>query len=68
MIGDDRAKGLRVAIDDFGAGYAGLNLLADFQPDAVKLDMQLVRSIDSKAPAKRSRAQSFRPAKIWEMK
>jgi EAL domain-containing protein (putative c-di-GMP-specific phosphodiesterase class I) len=45
-----RAKGLRVAIDDFGAGYAGLNLLADFQPDAVKLDMQLVRSIDSKGP------------------
>lgn len=45
-----RAQGLRVAIDDFGAGYAGLNLLADFQPDLIKLDMQLVRSIDSKGP------------------
>ena len=35
------------AIDDFGAGYAGLNLLADFQPDIVKLDMALIRHIDT---------------------
>lgn len=35
------------AIDDFGAGYAGLNLLADWQPDIIKLDMALTRSIDS---------------------
>ena len=34
------------AIDDFGAGYAGLNLLADFQPDLIKLDMALIRDID----------------------
>jgi EAL domain-containing protein (putative c-di-GMP-specific phosphodiesterase class I) len=45
-----RAQGLQFAIDDFGAGYSGLNLLADFQPDIVKLDMQLVRNIDSKGP------------------
>ena len=45
-----RARGLRVAIDDFGAGYSGLNLLAEFQPDAIKLDMQLVRDIESKGP------------------
>lgn len=35
------------AIDDFGAGYAGLNLLADWQPDIIKLDMALTRNIDS---------------------
>jgi len=35
------------AIDDFGAGYAGLSLLAQFQPDVVKLDMGLVRGIDT---------------------
>lgn len=35
------------AIDDFGAGYAGLNLLADWQPDVIKLDMSLTRNIDS---------------------
>ncbi len=41
-----RQQGFRTAIDDFGAGYAGLNLLADFQPDLLKLDMQLIRSVD----------------------
>ena len=38
--------GFLTAIDDFGAGYSGLNLLADFVPDYVKLDMALVRDID----------------------
>lgn len=34
------------AIDDFGAGYSGLNLLAEWQPDIIKLDMNLIRDID----------------------
>ncbi len=38
--------GFKTAIDDFGAGYAGLSLLAEFQPDIVKLDMALIRNID----------------------
>ncbi len=33
------------AIDDFGAGYSGLNLLADWQPNIIKLDMALTRNI-----------------------
>lgn len=41
-----RAMGFRTAIDDFGAGFAGLGLLTKFQPDIVKLDMDLVRGID----------------------
>jgi EAL domain-containing protein (putative c-di-GMP-specific phosphodiesterase class I) len=41
-----RAMGFKTAIDDFGAGYAGLNLLAKYQPDIVKLDMDLIRDID----------------------
>jgi EAL domain-containing protein (putative c-di-GMP-specific phosphodiesterase class I) len=45
-----RGTGLTFAIDDFGAGYAGLNLLADFQPEFIKLDMHLVRDIDSNGP------------------
>lgn len=45
-----RAMGVRFAIDDFGAGYSGLNLLADFQPDLIKLDMNLVRDIDRAGP------------------
>lgn len=41
-----KARGFRTAIDDFGAGYAGLNLLADVQPDIVKIDMDLIRRLD----------------------
>jgi EAL domain-containing protein (putative c-di-GMP-specific phosphodiesterase class I) len=41
-----RARGFLTAIDDFGAGYAGFNLLADFQPDLLKLDIGLIRGID----------------------
>jgi len=38
------------AIDDFGAGHAGLNLLAEFQPDLLKLDLRLVRNIERNGP------------------
>ncbi len=41
-----REVGLRTAIDDFGAGFSGLNLLADFQPDVVKIDMDLTRGLE----------------------
>lgn len=41
-----RRFGFQTAIDDFGAGYAGLNLLAEYQPDIIKIDMDLVRDID----------------------
>ena len=39
--------GFKTAMDDFGAGYAGLGLLSKFQPDIVKLDMALLRDIDT---------------------
>lgn len=39
--------GFGTAIDDFGAGFAGLNLLAKFQTDFIKLDMELIRGIDA---------------------
>lgn len=42
-----RAMGFSTAIDDFGAGHAGLALLTQFQPDIVKLDMELIRGIDT---------------------
>lgn len=45
-----RHSGLVFAIDDFGAGHAGLNLLADFQPDLIKLDMHLVRGVERRGP------------------
>ncbi|WP_345988653.1 diguanylate phosphodiesterase [Sulfurimonas sp. HSL1-2] len=45
-----RGFGMHFAIDDFGSGYAGLNLLAEFQPDLIKLDMELVRGIEHNGP------------------
>jgi EAL domain-containing protein (putative c-di-GMP-specific phosphodiesterase class I) len=47
-----RALGYRIAVDDLGEGYSGLNSLAQLEPDAVKLDMSLIRGIDT-TPTKR---------------
>ena len=41
-----RAMGFMTALDDFGAAFAGVGLLSKFQPDIVKLDMELIRDID----------------------
>lgn len=38
--------GFKTAIDDFGAGYSGLNLLAKFRPDIIKLDIELIKDLD----------------------
>lgn len=40
-----RAAGIQVAIDDFGAGHAGLSLLADFQPDKLKIDKRIIQGV-----------------------
>lgn len=42
-----RRHGMITAIDDFGAGHSGLNMLADFQPDVLKIDMALTRAINT---------------------
>lgn len=42
-----RRKGLRVAVDDAGAGYASFKHILALNPDIIKLDMSLVRSIDT---------------------
>lgn len=49
-VSEYRSLGLQTAIDDFGAGFSGLNLLAEFQPDQVKIDMSLVRGIAGHGP------------------
>ncbi len=40
-----RQMGFRVAVDDLGAGYAGLSSVATLAPDVIKLDVTLVRGI-----------------------
>jgi len=40
-----RALGFRIALDDLGAGYAGLTSFTQLEPEFVKLDMELIRGI-----------------------
>lgn len=42
-----KKHGMLTAIDDFGAGHSGMNLLAQFQPDIIKIDMNLTRNIQA---------------------
>jgi EAL domain-containing protein (putative c-di-GMP-specific phosphodiesterase class I) len=50
IIATYQKMGFGTALDDFGAGHAGLNLLARFQPDMIKLDMDLIRGLDVSLP------------------
>lgn len=42
-----RAQGVRIAVDDAGAGYAGLRHVLRLRPDVLKLDVVLTRDIDT---------------------
>ena len=57
-IGRLRALGYKIAIDDLGEGYSGLNSLAELEPDAVKLDMSLIRGIDQ-SPTKQKMVKAL---------
>lgn len=45
-IDNYKEQDYRIAIDDAGAGYSGLNLISDIHPNYIKLDMKLIRDID----------------------
>lgn len=47
VLGRLRASGVRLAIDDLGAGYSSLRHVLQIQPDMAKLDMSLTRHIDT---------------------
>lgn len=53
-----RRMGFRIALDDIGAGYAGLSSFAVLEPDVVKLDMSLVRDVQS-SPTKQKLIRSM---------
>lgn len=57
-VSELRELGFRIAVDDLGAGYAGLTSFALLEPDIVKIDMSLVRDID-KSPIKRRLVESL---------
>jgi EAL domain-containing protein (putative c-di-GMP-specific phosphodiesterase class I) len=42
-----KALGFQIAIDDLGAGYAGLTSFTQLEPEVAKLDMSLVRGVDA---------------------
>ena len=51
IVVEYRKRGFKVALDDFGAGYSGLNLLADIPTDIIKLDMDLTRDLGQRPVA-----------------
>jgi EAL domain-containing protein (putative c-di-GMP-specific phosphodiesterase class I) len=51
IVHEYRRHGFKIAIDDLGAGYSGLNLLADLPSDVLKLDMQLTRNLHERPRA-----------------
>lgn len=53
-----RERGIRIAVDDTGAGYAGLQHLLRIHPDILKLDTTLTRGIDTD-PVRRSLAAAL---------
>lgn len=53
-----RQNGFRLAVDDLGAGYSSLTAFAQLQPEVVKLDMSLVRGVDTE-PTKRKLIESM---------
>ena len=53
-----RARGFRLAIDDAGAGYSGLQHILRLKPDIIKLDMALTRDVDTD-PARRALAAAL---------
>ena len=57
-VGKLRAMGYGIAVDDLGAGYAGLTSFAQLEPEVVKVDMSLIRGIDS-SPTKQKLVQSI---------
>lgn len=57
-LADLRRRGARIAIDDAGAGHAGLKQLMRVRPDIVKLDRDLVHEIHTD-PARMALVESF---------
>jgi EAL domain-containing protein (putative c-di-GMP-specific phosphodiesterase class I) len=49
-----RELGFRIAVDDIGAGYSGLTSFTDLMPELVKIDMSLVRGIDTSTVKQRT--------------
>ena len=58
VVAELRARGFRIAIDDAGAGHASMLVIAEVQPEFIKIDRQLIQGIDVSA-ARRALAVSL---------
>ena len=56
--GSLRELGFRIALDDLGAGYAGLNSFAQLEPEVIKIDFALARGVD-REPTKQKLIRSM---------
>ncbi|MCG8422007.1 MAG: EAL domain-containing protein [Proteobacteria bacterium] len=45
VLKEIRGKGIKIAVDDLGAGYSNLKYIADLEPEVVKLDRELVAGL-----------------------
>jgi EAL domain-containing protein (putative c-di-GMP-specific phosphodiesterase class I) len=46
VLKEIRGKGLKLAIDDFGAGYSNVKYISDLSPEIVKIDRELVKGLE----------------------
>jgi EAL domain-containing protein (putative c-di-GMP-specific phosphodiesterase class I) len=58
MLAPLKTRGVRLAIDDAGAGYSGLQHIVQMAPEMIKLDMSLTRGVDQD-PARRALASAM---------
>ena len=57
-IGRLRGRGVRVAVDDAGAGFASLRHVVELEPDVIKVDGSIVRGLD-RAPLQRAMVETL---------
>lgn len=60
VLGPLRMRGMQLAVDDAGAGHSSLHHILELQPDYIKLDVGLSRSIDVNLPR-----QALAAALVW---
>ena len=59
-----RAKGVRVAIDDFGVGYSSLTYLHQFPVDVLKIDLTFIQDIQTSISRGLARVWPM-PLSLW---
>lgn len=46
VLNNYKSQEYKIAVDDVGAGYSGLNMISDIRPHYIKIDMNLIRNVD----------------------